>query len=118
MLQNQPQHVPVQEYKDNLTAMIDLVRTPDSPYHIPDVGVILIGPPPAIPERWHEWLSATIREAGGVPGSIDRDRQYASIYAAACKEVADSKHIPFIDLYEEIAAEAGGLTDECLGPFF
>lgn len=91
--------------------MVDLIRSNPS---TASTGIVLIGPPPVLPEAWNAWLSAALSQ--NVP--LDRHRKFAPIYSAACQEVAKEKGLPFIDLYESIIQAAGGSEDRHLAQYF
>jgi len=45
-LSGSPQHVPLTTFAANLTTLIQMVRSPESPYYSPITKIILINPPP------------------------------------------------------------------------
>lgn len=81
-------------------------------------GIVLIGPPPVLPEAWNSWLSAALSASGVSAVPLDRHRKFAPIYSAVCKEVANEKGVPFIDMYDSITQAAGGSEDRHLEPYF
>jgi lysophospholipase L1-like esterase len=93
------QHVPIQEYQDNLEGLVGTMRR-----KWPTCPVILISPPPLDQEVWD-------RERGGKGAgmrTLDRTRQYAE---AACK-VAARLDVHCIDLFSRILAKSD--WEQCL----
>lgn len=46
VLEDRPQHVPIDRYKDNLKFFISQLRSEESPYYSPDTTIIVVTPPP------------------------------------------------------------------------
>jgi lysophospholipase L1-like esterase len=85
---NERQHVPLAEFKQNLTAIVAHVRA-----SCPQAAVVLLTPPP---------IDDVKIEANFVPGS--RSNQSAGEYAAAVKAVAMEMGAPCVDLWAGLQA--------------
>mmetsp|Transcript_23876 Transcript_23876/g.52157 ORF Transcript_23876/g.52157 Transcript_23876/m.52157 type:complete len:293 (-) Transcript_23876:194-1072(-) len=87
------QHVPLDEYKKNLTAIINRVRqmSTTKPPH-----VLLITPPPVDEEHWAEFAAANY----GVPADTkSRRNAHTELYAKAVIQVGAETSTPVVDLY-------------------
>ncbi|GAA5847902.1 hypothetical protein JCM3766R1_003180 [Sporobolomyces carnicolor] len=106
-LPTSPQHVTLDDFKRNLVTILDLVRSPNSPYHSPSTIPILVTPPPVDADvRNHELTS---RVPPRVP---DRDSELTRQYAVAVRDVAATEKVHVVDVWTAIddkAKEAGGL---------
>lgn len=80
---NEKQHVPIDEYKDNLVAIVEGVRK----RYNSDVAVVLLTPPPMNPANWP-----------------DRTAPNTASYAKACRDVASTMGLPCIDLHSILLA--------------
>lgn len=86
------QHVPLEEYKSNLHAIIGQLREQSSP----DLPVVLISPPPIDEEAW----KMTQKQ-----DESDRSNDAARQYGIAAREVAiswDSSNTCFVDSWEAL----------------
>lgn len=93
-----PQHVPIEEYKENLKKIVNYegVR-----HH--DTKIILIVPPPV--DEWQ--LGTDMRTAA-----------HTAKYAVACREVGQELNLPTLDLWTIFMQKAGwqeGSTDPLIG---
>lgn len=99
--------VTLDDFKRNLVTILDLVRSPNSPYHSPSTIPILVTPPPVDADvRNHELTS---RVPPRVP---DRDSELTRQYAVAVRDVAATEKVHVVDVWTAIddkAKEAGGL---------
>ena len=48
VLTGEQQHVPLEQYKANLSKLIHMVRDPSSEYYSPETRIILFTPPPVL----------------------------------------------------------------------
>ncbi|EPZ31949.1 SGNH hydrolase-type esterase domain-containing protein [Rozella allomycis CSF55] len=80
------QHVPVEDYKTNLTKIVNLLKAEK-------LSVILSTPPTLDDEEWNK---ECIRK--GLP-SYNRLKENTKLYAIACKEVARAENIPCLDTF-------------------
>jgi len=80
------QHVPLDEYGDNIRKMVDIVRST-----FPKCAIIVLAPPPLHEQRFGE----TCRSWGTV---LTRTEAHSAQYTARCVEVANSLQVPCIDL--------------------
>ncbi|GAA5983446.1 hypothetical protein JCM5350_007653 [Sporobolomyces pararoseus] len=106
-LPTSPQHVTIDDFKKNLVTILDLVRSPDSPYYSPSTIPILITPPPVDAAVRNNELTSRVP-----PRVPDRDSEMTRQYAGAVREVAQKEEIHVVDVWtaiDEKAKEAGGL---------
>ncbi|KAG0271517.1 hypothetical protein BGZ95_000667 [Linnemannia exigua] len=98
---NTRHHVPLSAYKENLRAIINTVRFPDSPNYSPDTQIILVTPAPVHTEMWGASLAAI-----NLP--LDRSNNVTQEYAHACVEVGEELHVPVVDLWSDIDCQIQG----------
>jgi lysophospholipase L1-like esterase len=84
------QHVPIDEYADNLSIMIKRINR-----YSTDTRIVIITTPPVNEDQWHK-----ASEQGGP--DLRRSNKVAKAYAEAAKEVARSHKVPYVDLWSEI----------------
>ncbi|KAJ2487945.1 isoamyl acetate-hydrolyzing esterase [Coemansia sp. RSA 2050] len=103
-------HVPIAEFKANITRMVTMVTGPDSPHYSPETRILLITPP-ALGER----LYAHHRESVySTVYPVDRTPESVRACADAMREVAAEMSLPCVDFWaavEEGAKEQGGELD-------
>ncbi|ORY27680.1 hypothetical protein BCR39DRAFT_469152 [Naematelia encephala] len=102
------QHVPLDQYKANLSRLISHVRS-----HSPETKIVVINPPPIMVDLWHKWLRHNVPLAH-IP---NRDAEVSKQYSDACKEVAGEEDLPLADVYAAITGAAGGSSEELLAPY-
>ncbi|KAI9243772.1 SGNH hydrolase [Helicostylum pulchrum] len=95
-----PQHVPLDRFKSNTKAMIDLVKNPGSPLYNPKMRLILITPPPINEEQWRKQC-----ENNG--NKLNRTNEAARAYAECIKEVGRETGTPVADIWSEIMDKVG-----------
>ena len=96
------QHVPLDRYKANLSKLIWMVRSPDSPRYSPDTRIILMTPPPCNTEQWGE------RQASQTPPRPnDRNFAVTRTYADAAREVGAKEGVAVADTWTKIFEAAG-----------
>lgn len=100
MLPSSTQHVPLDEYKENLTTIIQLLQSPTSDLYSPDTRIVLLTPGPT-----------------GAVSNPDRRPERPLMYAKACLEVGEAVGVPVLDVYKAIVQAAGGESDEDLAPY-
>ncbi|GFY91924.1 SGNH hydrolase-type esterase superfamily protein [Actinidia rufa] len=86
------QHVPVDEYKQNLSSIVSFLRE-----QWPEAIVVLISPPPI--DENARLLHPFSENALGLP---ERTNQAAGAYAKACVAVAGECGIPAVDLWTKM----------------
>lgn len=99
------QHVPIEEYEDNLRFFIESLSSPDSPYaaaHTPGLNIVLVTPPPLYPEMME-----------GVSWASERRQEVTKSYAEVVKRLgkeyaAKGVTIGVVDMFEGVLAAAGG----------
>lgn len=89
------QHVPLERYKSNTKAMIDLVKNPESPFYNPKMRIILITPPPINEAQWEKRCN----EQGD---KLNRTNKAARAYAECIMEIGRETNIPVADIWSEI----------------
>jgi hypothetical protein len=97
----------IAEFKANLHSLMNLVKSPDSPYYSPTTKFLLITPPPVDAFIRNAELAA--REPPRVP---DRDSERTRLFAEAVKEVGMESGVAVVDCWTAItdaAADDGGL---------
>jgi hypothetical protein len=105
------QHVPLDEYKSNISDIIQFIHT-----EWPKAKILLLTPPPPIPERWLDQMTLQWKLDGeeGPEPEQDRTMEHTKMYAGACVEVGKGHGVGVIDLWGLIVAAAGGTTPELL----
>ncbi|TGZ73981.1 hypothetical protein CRM22_001202 [Opisthorchis felineus] len=88
------QHVPVDEYKENLKTMVSYLNG----LGIPKDHIMLISLPPVDEARW-----GSRHIAEGTP--LDRELKNCPVYAAACEEVAVNQGLPCVNLFKAMIAQ-------------
>ena len=98
------QHVPLEDYKRNLTAIVAHVRSSCGE----DVAIAIITPPPVFhPKR----LAYQVERYGDdATGELERTNEVAGAYAAACAEVAAAEALPLVELWKAMQAAEGGMA--------
>ncbi|KAG2188644.1 hypothetical protein INT44_001399 [Umbelopsis vinacea] len=84
------QHVPIDEYADNLSMMIKRIQQ-----YSTDTRIIVVTTPPVNEDQWHK-----ASEQGGP--DLRRSNQVTKAYAEAAKEVAMESKVPYVDLWSQI----------------
>eukprot|EP00297_Palpitomonas_bilix_P010082 CAMPEP_0113880356 /NCGR_PEP_ID=MMETSP0780_2-20120614/7739_1 /TAXON_ID=652834 /ORGANISM="Palpitomonas bilix" /LENGTH=276 /DNA_ID=CAMNT_0000867021 /DNA_START=139 /DNA_END=969 /DNA_ORIENTATION=+ /assembly_acc=CAM_ASM_000599 len=92
------QHVPVEEYKENLRYIAEQVKAIHA-----DVKLIFITPPP-IDEV--AFLETERKKWGVVADTPSRTNPIAGQYAAACEEVAEGMSAPCLNLHRDMQSPA------------
>ncbi|CAG8621607.1 12233_t:CDS:2 [Ambispora leptoticha] len=95
------QHVPLQEYKQNLEWLVDLVKNPESKYYSPETRVLLVTPPPLDNDAWEKFCREQERTR------FPRDVTFTKSYVDACKEVALRIGVPCADVWSGIMNRLG-----------
>ncbi|CAM9121976.1 unnamed protein product [Discosporangium mesarthrocarpum] len=87
VMEGNAQHVPLEEYKENLKNMVSHVRSVHE-----GAKVLLITPPPIHERKW----AAHKKAMGGV---MDRRQALTMAYAQACVEVAREALVPIVNSF-------------------
>ncbi|KAF9939613.1 hypothetical protein BGZ67_009193 [Mortierella alpina] len=98
------QHVALDAYKDNLKAIVNAIRFPESPNYSPHTNVILVTPAPVDDTMWEASLTA-------VNQTMNRSNSVTKEYAQACVEVGKALNIPVVDLWSEIHCQVEGTCE-------
>lgn len=89
-----PQHVPLSKFTSNLTYMVNMIKSPTSPYYSPTTRVILITPPPV--NTFQRRADLASRQP---PLALDRDFEVTKAYAEGVREVARSENVALVDVW-------------------
>ncbi|BGP13773.1 hypothetical protein JCM10213_006395 [Rhodosporidiobolus nylandii] len=111
-LPGEPQHVPLEEYTQNLRTILSLLRDPASEYHSPSTSFVLLTPPPLYRPDWIQ-----TRISRGLAGYCDRTLENTRAYADAVIKLGKEEGIPVVDCYARIW-DAAEHDEEKLQPFF
>lgn len=85
-------HVPVEEYQENLRALVQKARTT-----YPQSKLLLIAPPPVHREQRLAFQKERYGDkATGIP---ERTLEHTKLYAVACKRVAEDLGVPCLNLF-------------------
>ncbi|KAF8408252.1 hypothetical protein HHK36_007400 [Tetracentron sinense] len=94
------QHVPVEEYKENLRRIVHHMKECS-----PTMLVVLITPPPVDEEGRKEYARSLYGEkAMELP---ERTNEMTGVYAKQCVELAKELGLPFIDLWSKMQETEG-----------
>ena len=96
------QPVPLERYKANLSKLIWMVRSPDSPRYSPATRVVLMTPPPCNTEQW-----GSRQAAQSPPRPNDRDFATTRTYAEAAMEVGVKEGVAVADVWTKVFDAAG-----------
>jgi len=88
-----PQHVPLDEYADNLRAIVAHVKKICN-------NIVLITPPPFEPERWDQFCAANQK-----PNISRRSNELVSQYAQKVLDIATETNVHCIDLYRTMKSD-------------
>ncbi|KAK3817223.1 MAG: SGNH hydrolase-type esterase domain-containing protein [Benniella sp.] len=98
------QHVAVDAFKENLKAIITLIRYPESPNYSPDTQVILVTPAPVHDAMWEASLTAANQ-------TLDRSNLVTKEYVDACVEVGKELHVPVVNVWNDISCQVQGTCE-------
>jgi len=106
-----PQHVPLPKFANNLTYMINMIKSPTSPYYSPTTRIILITPPPVNTFQRRADLESRVP-----PFALDRDFEVTKAYAESVREVSRSEDVALVDVWSAVW-EAAGEDEKSLSKF-
>ena len=114
VIPSRSQHVPLDEYKSNISDIIQSVQT-----EWPNAKILLLTPPPSIPEKWLDQMTIWWRLEGEEEPEPEQDRTVGNIkiYTEACKEVGKEAGVHVVDVWGLIVAAAGGSSLESLNEY-
>ena len=92
------QHVPLEEYGDNLSKIVTAIRRETS--SLPPFPIIIITPPPIDEEAWKEYLSLF--------GHYDRKNEMTRNYGLEAKRVAKELNCAVLDTWELLGGDKPG----------
>ncbi|KAM0792260.1 hypothetical protein ACM66B_004954 [Microbotryomycetes sp. NB124-2] len=106
VLPGQLQHVPLDEYEQNLHKMIDLTQSPNSPHYSPTTKLLLITPPAILASKWSNFVRQTqgLQQVGPPDRSVEHTQQYVD----AVKKVGQERNVPVADVWTAMYAAASG----------
>jgi lysophospholipase L1-like esterase len=90
-----PQHVPLDRFKANTKAMIDMIKNPESKFYNPKMRLILITPPPINEAQWGK----RCQEQGE---RLNRTNTAARAYAECIMEVGRETSVPVADIWSRL----------------
>jgi len=108
------QHVPLDDYKSNICEIIQFIHA-----EWPKAKILLITPPPSIPEKWLDQMTLQWKLCGeeGPEPEQDRTMEHTKMYADACVEVGQGNQVDVVDVWGLIVAAAGGTSPEMLDEY-
>lgn len=85
----------------------------------PRAQVLLITPPPSIPEKWREQMTLWYRSDGeeGPEPEQDRTLEHTKMYVDACIEVCKGYGVLVVDAWDILVREAGGTSSKLLADY-
>jgi lysophospholipase L1-like esterase len=89
-----PQHVPLGVFKDNLSHIINLVKSPGSRYHSPNTEILLLTPPPI-----NTFQRAADLQSRDPPLDLDRKFEVTQAYAESVKDIAKTYSVHLVDIF-------------------
>jgi len=89
-----PQHVPLAKFTSNLTYMVNMIKSPTSPYYAPTTRIVLITPPPV-----NTFQRRADLESRQPPLALDRDFEVTKAYAERVQVVARSQNVALVDVW-------------------
>jgi len=93
---NRRQHVPLEEYKDNLKEIVKQISSKTE-------RIIIIGAPPVDHQKR---LDFQVQRYGDkATGELERTLELAEAYSNAAEEVSEELNLPFLDLWEKMQLE-------------
>jgi len=95
-----PQHVPLEQFKKNLSQIVHLIKSPESKYYSPHTEILLMTPPPINTFQRSNDLQSRIP-----PLELDRKFEITQAYAETVKEIAKLHSVHLVDVF-------GALWDE------
>lgn len=114
------QHVPLEEFRDNLEQICRLFSSRQSRHHDPQTEFVLITPPPISPRDW-----AVERERRELTGPMDRTNDNTRRYADEVVQLGRELDVPSVDAFAAIwsaatdeANETGQAFETVLGTYF
>ncbi|THH33012.1 hypothetical protein EUX98_g1217 [Antrodiella citrinella] len=96
------QHVPLAEFADNLSTLVQLVTDPSSPYHSPQTKIVLITPPPVNTLQWGAYKASQ-----EPPEELERSLDLTKTYAEKVKEVGLKEGVQVLDAWTALWKAAG-----------
>lgn len=91
------QHVPLPQFIENLTKIIEMVASPSSEWYSPETKIILLTPPPCNTLQRGAELSGR-----HPPRPLDRQFDVTTQYAEAVREVGRKENVPVVDVYTRL----------------
>lgn len=88
---NAHQHVPIEEYRENICSIVKYLQN-----HLGARHIVLLSPPPLIEQTWRDHRRA---KSGDKTAESDRNNDTTCQYAHAVNELAKELNIPSLDLF-------------------
>jgi lysophospholipase L1-like esterase len=105
-----PAHVPLPEFKTNIEKIVDKAKE-----SYPTAKILLIAPPPIHPGQRLEFQKK--RWGDKATGVLERSNEITGTYAAACREVGNTKDVPCMDLFTAMRTAEGNTDEDDVGRF-
>lgn len=103
---NTHQHVPLGRYRENLSAIVSMMRVWKA-----DLPLLVITPPAVYPPSWEAHCTQRGRP-------VDRSIEHTRSYAQVCREVCVEHKVPLVDLYAAMEDYAVGKQRQLLNSNF
>lgn len=105
------QHVPLPEYQTNLETIVDKAKE-----SYPNAKVLLVSPPPVAKDQ----RSAYLKKKFGDKASekAERSSEVTGKYASVCRDVAETKKIPYLDIFTDMTTAEGNSDKNDVSRFF
>lgn len=100
-LPNAQQHLPIDRFKQNLDTMISMIKSPDSPHYNPQLGIMLVTPPPVNESQWKQRC-----DEKGDP--MNRTAENAKLFAHAVRTLGEERGVVVADFWSRLMKRAGG----------
>lgn len=98
------QSIPLQQFKDNIERMIDMLQSKDSPHYSgSQTSIILFSCPPICVSQRKEDVAARLG-----PGiELDRSAERTKQFAEAMGQVAEKRKVGFVNVHDAMMQAAG-----------
>ena len=110
------QHVPLTSFATNLATLIQMVRSPESPYYSPITKIILINPPPINSFQIGPCLLDKVNPTLPPKYRFDWSFKVTKAYAEEVLKVGEKENVPVVDVWTRIW-EAAGKNESSLETF-
>ncbi|KAF8520171.1 GDSL Lipase/Acylhydrolase [Hysterangium stoloniferum] len=88
------QHVPLSKFSANLSQLVQIIKSPESPHYSPKTRIILFTPPPV-----NTYQRSADLASRSPPLELDRKFDVTKAYAEAVKEIGTKEGVPVLDTW-------------------